>query len=173
MIHLLPYYQSLNNEIHRRDRDSSDSATNKKYSLSILNSVLPAMIEYVVENSDKCIVIATPSPKESQLIVSYLIRQIANGVSGFHDLNVIKYFDLNPSTLSGAPGIHVACYNAIVNHVVSCDTIVSYYPFPFDLLKNLYNLADTLALFDPVNTKGNGYADFIRRVIRKENGVRR
>lgn len=174
MIHLLPYYQSLNNEIHSETRDHNNAISNKKYSLSVLNSVLPAMVEYAVENSDKCVLIATPSKEESQLIVSYFIRQIGKGkVPGFSDLNVVKYFDLKPHKLMKEPGIYIACYNAVVEHVVACDTVIAYYQYSFPFLQRLYGLADTLAVFDPVNKNGNWYAEFIQQILRKENGVRK
>lgn len=172
MIHLIPFYQNLTHELHSRRREVDNPIFNLRYSISVLNSVLPAMAEYVVEHNEKCIVIPTPSPNESQIIVSYLVRQITSGAFGdFRNPNIVKFYDLRPSILVKEPGVYVGNYNSVVANVISCDTILSYYPYTFPMLQRLSGLADTVALFDPANKKGNWYAEFIKQALRRENGI--
>jgi len=174
MIELIPFYQNLLHEVHSKRLTTDNPQFNQRYSISVLNSVLPAILEYVVQNNQKSIVIVTPSINESQIIVTYLIKQLVEGagrVNGFYDINTVRFFDLKPYKVNAERGIHVGSLPNVITNVVGCDSLLTYYPFTFEVLRQLSGLSDSLVLFDPANKKGNWYAQYIKLALRRENGI--
>lgn len=173
MIELVPFYLSLNNEIHHQIRDAEDTAQNRRYSLSLLNSMLAVLTDKALKLTDSCVVIAAPSPAESNVIVSSLIREINERQLGPNVLNSVKRCDLKPDRIVDEKGIHVISVMNANKVLVSCENLLSYYPMKMDLLNGLYRRTRRLVLFNPVNPRDNDYSMYIKMVVDKRTGVRK
>ena len=173
MIELVPFYLSLNNEIHHQIRDAEDTAQNRRYSLSLLNSMLAVLTDKALKLTDSCVVIAAPSPAESNVIVSSLIREINERQLGPNVLNLVKRCDLKQERIVDEKGIHVISVMNANKVLVSCENLLSYYPMKMDLLNGLYRRTRRLVLFNPVNPRDNDYSMYIKMVVDKRTGVRK
>ena len=173
MIELVPFYLSLNSEIHHQIRDAEDTVQNRRYSLSLLNSMLAVLIDKALKLTDSCVVIAAPSPAESNVIVSSLIREINERQLGPNVLNLVKRCDLKPDRIVDEKGIHVISVMNANKVLVSCENLLSYYPMTMDLLNGLYRRTRRLVLFNPVNPRDNDYSMYIKMVVDKRTGVRK
>lgn len=172
MIELVPFYLSPLAKIHKEERDGDNNDQNRRYSLSLLNSLLPVIADYVTSNSNYSMVISTPSPRESQVICSYLIRHFNEHGSGSSMLNLIRFCDLRPERIVDEKGIHVISVPNAERHLVSCEILISYFPLPPDRLKGLYLRSRKLVLFKPLNSDTD-YHHYIQLVTDIKTGVRK
>lgn len=172
MIELVPFYLSSAAKIHSEERDASNHEHNRRFSLSLLNSLLPVVADYVLANRRYSIAICTPSPKESHAVCTYLIRHFNDHAAGASSLNLIKLCDLKPERIVDDKGIHVISVPNAEKHMVSCEIMLSYFPLPIDRLKGLYLRSRKLVLFNPIN-KDTDYHHYIRMVTDIKTGVRK
>lgn len=172
MIHLIPFYMSLNSKIHQEERNHESDTFNRKFSASLLQSLLPALYQFLTETEAESIVIITPSSNESQVITSYLIKQ-TNANPDCDMLGKLHLADLRPVRIVDTPGIYIMAFPNAKANLISCDCVVNYYPVTLDILRDLYRRTRALALFDPVNKQDNWYSTYIQHVLARSSGVRK
>lgn len=172
MINLIPFYMNLTAPIHSELRDVLDNEQNRKLSISLLTSIMPALLDYVTDRLDVATVICCPSTKEANVIVRHLYNHVST-LKGIEATKSIHYSDLRPGRLVDFPGVHVISYPNLVKHLVSCDRLLNYYPLDLNSMRDLYRRTRTLALFDPVNKQGNYYARYVAQLADSKRGVRR
>lgn len=160
---------NMNSSIHTERRDVNSPDYNRRMSISLLNSLMPALLDFATEKSNKSLVICCPSSNESNVVARMLSKHWLNT----QHLERLFYKDLKPTRITDDPGVHVMCYANVIQNVVSCDIMVNYYPLDKTSVSGLYQRARTLALFDPMNKRANWYAQYIAELVDRKTGVRK
>lgn len=178
MIELLPFYMSLNAPLHAerlKDDTSTDNNFHRRYSISLLNSLVPTLADFAetqVGKYGKCVVISTPAPNETLAILRYIRDCVLSEYLSI-PLTFLYNIDLMPRQVDYEEGLYVGTIPTVMNNVSRSHSIVSYFPVPVETINSLHKRTDQIVLCSPMNIEKNWYAKYIEVILSNSHGIQR